>query len=83
MYFCLKKQLESFRLAYLHHRLRTEHNSTPLQLWTRGLITTIDATAVDGVYNFEEMTEVCVFDRLFFIVGATYFMKAKSIIFRS
>jgi hypothetical protein len=43
---CFNKQLMSFREAYCRHRLQTEHNQTPLQLWTRGMLVTEDATAL-------------------------------------
>ena len=56
----LNGQLESFRAAYCRHKLRTEHNRTPLQLWTRGVATTEDMTALTGIYGLDELSEVCV-----------------------
>ena len=34
----LQKQLDSFRLGWCHHRLRTEHNRTLHQLWLQGML---------------------------------------------
>ena len=33
----INEQLERFKDAWNNHRLRTEHNLTPLQLWARGI----------------------------------------------
>ena len=33
----INEQLERFKGAWNNHRLRTEHNLTPLQLWARGI----------------------------------------------
>ena len=55
----VNSQLQAFRDAYCHHKLRTEHNATPLQLWTTGMLTTEDSHAAEGVYAYEEMSEVC------------------------
>jgi len=33
----LQKQLDSFRLGWCNHRLRTERNQTPHQLWLQGM----------------------------------------------
>lgn len=54
----INQQLEAFKEAYCRHKLRTEHNSTPLQLWTRGLLLTEDLVALAGVYGLDELTEV-------------------------
>ena len=54
----LNQQLESFRAAYCRHRLRTEHNMTPLQLWTRGAMVTEDLTALAGIHGLDELSEV-------------------------
>jgi hypothetical protein len=54
----LHQQLESFRKAYCRHKLRTEHNHTPLQLWTRGVMATDDITALGGVYGLDDLSEV-------------------------
>lgn len=54
----INNQLQAFREAYCHHKLRTEHNATPLQLWTRGMLTVEDTYAASGVYEYEEMSEV-------------------------
>lgn len=34
----INEQLERFIGAWNNHRLRTEHNHTPLQLWARGIL---------------------------------------------
>ena len=34
----LQRQLDAFRHGWCHHRLRTEHNHTPHQLWLRGML---------------------------------------------
>lgn len=52
----INEQLDSFREAYCRHKLRTEHNHTPLQLWTRGLLTTQDSAALAGLVD--EMNDV-------------------------
>ena len=50
-------QLEIFCQAYNWHKIRTEHNTSPLQVWVRGLLNgTSDQEATSGV--FETMTEV-------------------------
>ena len=33
----LQEQLDSFRLGWCHHHLRTERNRTPYQLWLLGM----------------------------------------------
>ena len=50
----INAQLETFRQAYCRHRLRTEHNRTPVQLWVNGML---DPSALSGV----DLTEVIVF----------------------
>ena len=54
----INQQLEGFKAAYCRHKLRTEHNLTPLQLWTRGALDTRDLTALAGIYGLDELTEV-------------------------
>ena len=34
----LQEQLDSFRLGWCHHRLRTERNWSPHQLWLHGML---------------------------------------------
>ena len=51
----INRQLESFKAAYCRHKLRTEHSSTPLQLWTQGIMTSEDSVALAGM---ESVTEV-------------------------
>ena len=53
----INAQLETFRQAYSRHKLRTEHNMSPLQLWIRGMLRgTTDEAAASGVS--ETITEV-------------------------
>ena len=54
----LNKQLVVFRDAYCRHKLRTEHNATPAQLWIRGMQTTSDASTIGGIYQIDQMNEV-------------------------
>lgn len=54
----ISRQLETFKAAYCRHKLRTEHNRTPLQLWTRGVLATDDLSALSGVYGLDEIDEV-------------------------
>ena len=43
-------QLDIFRESYSHHRLRTENNMSPYQLWVRGMTQlNSDGTAIQGV----------------------------------
>lgn len=56
----INTHLKVFCQAYNHHRLRTEGNHSPMQLWLQGMLTTNDTTAASGVYDFEEMFEVYV-----------------------
>lgn len=54
----INQQLELFKAAYCRHKLRTEHNRTPIQLWTTGIMATGDVTALGGFYGLDEMSEV-------------------------
>lgn len=54
----INSQLEIFRQAYSRHRLRTERNRSPLQLWVSGMLKTTDETAASGVYSCETIDEV-------------------------
>jgi len=62
LHFCflprVNAHLKIFCQAYNRHRLRTEGNHSPMQLWLEGMLTTNDETAASGVYDFEEMSEV-------------------------
>ena len=51
----INQQLASFAAAYCRHKLRTERNRSPLQLWTTGMMTTEDARALEG---FDASVEV-------------------------
>ena len=63
----INQQLESFKSAYCRHRLRTEHNRTPLQLWIQGLLATDDLTALASVCGLDAITEASI---IFCIVRA-------------
>jgi hypothetical protein len=53
----IKHHLLLFRESYSHHRLRTESNLTPMQLWINGMSTcTSDDDAVNGLCY---MVSVC------------------------
>lgn len=55
----INNHLEIFCQAYNRHRMRTEGNHSPMQLWLQGMLATDDDTAASGVYNFEELSDVC------------------------
>ena len=54
----INEHLEMFSQAYSRHRIRTEGNHSPIQLWLQGMLTTTDRTAASGVYDFENLTDV-------------------------
>ena len=54
----INDHLELFRQAYSRHRLRTEGNHSPLQLWINGILATSDHSAASGVFNTENLTDV-------------------------
>lgn len=56
----INNHLKVFSQAYNRHRLRTEGNHSPMQLWLQGMLTTDDDIAASGVYNFEELTDVSI-----------------------
>ena len=45
----LQKQLDMFRQGWCHHRLRTEGNKTPNQLWIMGFSEFNNARCIDGL----------------------------------
>ena len=46
----INQDLENFRQTYAHHRMRTEKNQSPFQLWTRGILEkSTDGEALNGV----------------------------------
>lgn len=48
----IQYQLDIFRESYSHHRLRTENNMSPYQLWIRGMAQlNSDGTAIQGVMD--------------------------------
>jgi len=54
----INEHLKTFSEAYNRHRLRTEKNCTPMQLWLQGMLATSDETAASGVYDCENLTDV-------------------------
>ena len=45
----IQHQLDTFRETYSHHKLRTEGNMTPYQLWIQGMsVLNTDSAAVEG-----------------------------------
>lgn len=54
----INQHLKTFKAAYCRHKLRTEHNRTPLQLWTAGVMATTDVTALGSVYGLDQISEV-------------------------
>ena len=56
----INEHLEMFSQAYSRHRIRTEGNHSPIQLWLHGMFTTTDTTAASGVYDYENLTDVSV-----------------------
>ena len=54
----INEHLEIFSQAYSRHRIRTEGNHSPIQLWLQGMLTTNDEIAASGVYDFENLTDV-------------------------
>jgi len=57
----INNHLEVFCQAYNRHRLRTEKNHSPMQLWLQGMLNTDDDTAASGVYDFEELSDVSLY----------------------
>ena len=53
----VNQQLNSFKEAYCRHKLRTEHNRSPLQLWTTGMMVTEDVSALDGLDASTEVSQ--------------------------
>ena len=45
----INAQLEVFRHSYCQHRLRTEQNRSPLQLWMSGMLQQLDEEAILGL----------------------------------
>lgn len=51
----LNHQLSTFKEAYCRHKLRTEQNHTPFQLWTQGILATEDSAARSGLLGLDEV----------------------------
>ena len=60
----INTHLDTFSQAYSRHRLRTENNHSPMQLWLQGMLATSDETAASGVYECESLTDVSDLDTL-------------------
>lgn len=80
----INQQLRSFKEAYCRHKLRTEHNCTPLQLWTRGILTTEDSTALAGVLGSDEINEVsacvCIHQRVNKVVDKSFQLTCTKVV---
>ncbi|KAA0724043.1 hypothetical protein E1301_Tti021646 [Triplophysa tibetana] len=48
-----------FREAWNHHCLRTEHNRTPFQIWTDGMLTNmwVNSTSINNVFGDDPFRE--------------------------
>lgn len=55
----IQRQLGVFRQAWNNHRIRTENNRTPNQLWIQGMLSNIhtDATAINNVFGDDPYTQ--------------------------
>lgn len=49
----IQKRLNLFRNGWNHHKMRTEHNKTPVQIWTAGMLSNMEAncTAINNVFG--------------------------------
>ncbi len=55
----IQQQLNVFRESYSHHRLRTEGNRTPYQLWIEGMTSlTTDGAALQGVLDDSSIVSI-------------------------
>lgn len=52
----INHSLDEFQEGYIHHKLRTEHNQSPLQLWTRGVCAGYPIDDVDEVFLYINYT---------------------------
>jgi hypothetical protein len=48
---CINKRLAQFQEGWNNHKLRTERNKTPEQLWLSGMLHNFHSTAPDGVFS--------------------------------
>ncbi len=55
----IQSRLSRFREAWNHHRLRTENNRTPSQIWTDGMLTNmgVDSTSINHVFGDDPFRE--------------------------
>ncbi|KAA0706662.1 hypothetical protein E1301_Tti014012 [Triplophysa tibetana] len=55
----IQSRLSRFREAWNHHCLRTEHNRTPFQIWTDGMLTNmwVDSTSINNVFGDDPFRE--------------------------
>ena len=65
----INAQLETFRQAYNRHRLRTERNMSPLQLWVRGMLRgTSDEAAASGLSDtLTEVDTICAYGHVYMV----------------
>ncbi|XP_016089769.1 uncharacterized protein [Sinocyclocheilus grahami] len=55
----IQTRLSRFHEAWNHHRLRTENNRTPSQIWTDGMLTNmgVDSTSINHVFGDDPFRE--------------------------
>ena len=72
MVLAYEPKVSSYRVTgRTHQQLRTEHNRSPLQLWTTGIMSTSDVTALGGICGFDELSEVSIYLFLFWSKSIT------------
>ncbi|KAI7789967.1 hypothetical protein IRJ41_014317 [Triplophysa rosa] len=49
----IQKSLDQFRNGWNHHKIRTENNKTPVQIWTAGILTNMETNcrAINNVFG--------------------------------
>ncbi len=54
----IQESLSSFRMAWNDHRISTEHRSSPLQLWTTGMLRNRSSyQAVNEIFSQESVSK--------------------------
>ena len=54
----INRHLDEWKQAWLMHPMRSEHNESPYQLWTSGMLQFARSTILVGSEMFEELTQV-------------------------
>lgn len=49
----IQKRLDLFRNGWNHHKMRTENNKTPVQIWTAGMLSNMEANcrAISNIFG--------------------------------